>query len=225
MRERQRGQRVSGIVPALDPEFGLANDLLRAETEPVLPVKIRHAEFTGRGPRQRETERLPPLLRHRPDQGVVLIDHDQAVAGKDIALGGGIAGQRVIAIHMVRRDIQDRAGAGIQGRGRFQLKAGQLQHINIRFSPVIARQQVQRGRAQIAAHGHVITRGPQQFADQGGDRALAVGAGNGDHGRPGRAAKQFNIAIHRAARRQRPPDRRLSQRDPGAEHNHRRAQQ
>ena len=71
----------------------------------------------------------------------------------------------------------------------FQLEAGELQHAEIHR----LLEQLQRRRADIAAHTDIEAGFGNHLAHQGGNGALAVRAGNGDDRSLGLANKQFDV--------------------------------
>ncbi|MNF31336.1 hypothetical protein D3C84_120960 [compost metagenome] len=105
-------------------------------------------------------------------------------------LGQVIGGQRGVAIHMVFADVQAGRHFGVELVGGFQLEAGQLQ--DIEFDVVV--EQIQRGSTQVAADRDLLARCRRHLADQGGDGALGVGAGDSDDRRLGIASEQVDVA-------------------------------
>ena len=64
------------------------------------------------------------------------------------------------------------------------------------YSSTCGIQQIQGGLPQVATHRRPQPTRPRHLADQGRDRALAVGAGDGDDGGLGGAGKEFDVAHH-----------------------------
>ena len=93
---------------------------------------------------------------------------------------------------MIGGDVQDRGHPRAQGPGRLQLEAGDFQDVEL--DPGI--QEIQGGLPQVATHRRPQPTCPGHLADQGRDRALAVGAGDGDDGGLGGAGKELDVAHH-----------------------------
>ena len=94
-----------------------------------------------------------------------------------------------VAVHMVLSHVEDGCRHRLQAGGRFQLEAGELQHIQL----TIGVQQHQRRQADITAHADVNPGRFRHLAHQSSDSAFAVRAGNGDNRRLRLAAEQFDI--------------------------------
>ena len=89
-----------------------------------LDAELRHVRAQTIGPRRND---FVIRVQNR--------DVARCLIAKDVVLGGGIARQRFVAIHMIRRDIQHRGHRRMKIHDRFQLKAGKLNHI----PPVVMR--------------------------------------------------------------------------------------
>jgi hypothetical protein len=90
-----------------------------------------------------------------------------------------------------------------------KLERRQLQHVQIR-GPAI--QQIERRLAQVAAHAHAHAGALGHAAQQRGDGALAIGAGDSHHRRVGGAREQLDVADDVQAARARLHEERIVQR-------------
>ena len=98
-----------------------------------------------------------------------------------------------VAIQVIGTYVEKSGHRQIRAGQPFQLKTRKFQHIAV----AAITQQIQRRRTEIAANAHVETSTAHQFANQGDHRALAVGAGDAHHRRPGVGRgrkKQFDVA-------------------------------
>ncbi len=124
---------------------------------------------------------------------VVAVDHRGLGMGVDARLGRGVALDRAVAVEMIGRDVEDGRRRQLQRLGGLELEAGQLQHVELGLRV----EQVQRRRAEVAADAGAQAGGQRHLADQGGDGALAVAAGDADHRRRGGAGEQLDVAEDR----------------------------
>ena len=108
----------------------------------------------------------------------------------DLLLGGAVIGHARVAIHVIFREVQHHGGDGPQTVSRFQLEAGELQHTKIHR----LLEQGQRRGAYVAPHANLEARFGNHLTHEGGDCALAVGAGDGDDGGLGLAHEQLDVA-------------------------------
>ena len=92
-----------------------------------------------------------------------------------------------MAIQVIGRDVEDGAHVQVEivertpGKRRIiqlQLEAAQLQHDRLTGPDGV--QLVDQGQPDVAAHVHLLARGAQHQADQGGGRRLAAAARDGD---------------------------------------------
>src|SRR5690606_19088186 len=123
-------------------------------------------------------------------QGVVAVDHHLARAPKDPVLGGVVALQVGVAVHVVGAEVEHRGHLRPQVFHQLQLEARQLYHVEL----PAGRQEVEGGGAEVAAGTHVVAGGGGHLPHQGGDGAFAVGAGDGDDGGGGRLGEQLDVA-------------------------------
>ncbi len=91
---------------------------------------------------------------------------------------------------MIFRNVQNRCRHGVQAGGGLQLEAGELQHVQL----TVAVEQHQRRQTNVAANANVNARRFRHLADQLGNGALAVRAGDRNHRCLGFAYEQFDIA-------------------------------
>ena len=137
---------------------------------------------------------------HRHGQRIVRVHHARGGVFIHAQLGAAILLQAErIAIHMIFGHVQDGRRRRPQAIRRFQLEAGQLQHVKLAFLT----QQAQRRQADIAAHAHRPTGGFRHLAHQGGNGAFTVGAGDRHDRRLRFTAEQFDVAddFHAGIRR------------------------
>jgi hypothetical protein len=118
---RQRGHRVGGVVQALQPH--------RAERQQRLAPPQQHRrrrllQRIVRCPRlEAERHHRLPGTRHLSHQRVVGVDHRHLAAVEDAGLGRRVGLERVVAVHVVGRDVQHRGGRGAQRMRGLELEA------------------------------------------------------------------------------------------------------
>ena len=93
-----------------------------------------------------------------------------------------------MAIEMIGGDVEKRADARIERRRKIDLERRTFDDVN---GLVGRRRQFEHGHADIAAHLGRASRLAQDMRDQRRRRRLAVGAGDGDQRRVGRARRPF----------------------------------
>ena len=96
-----------------------------------------------------------------------------------------------VTIHMIFADIQYRRCRRRKAMRGFQLEAGQLQHIKIRFRFT---EQIKRRCTEVAANQRALVSVIEQMRGQRRDCRFAVRAGNSNDRRPCFAHEQFDIA-------------------------------
>jgi hypothetical protein len=215
---RQRGQHVYDIVASRQGDFALSQQGFITPHQPVLSVDTGDAVVLIPGRATAAETHLPDGLGHQAPQAcVVAIDHRDFSVLEDAGLCPYVFWQSRIAVHVVFTDVQDRSRARPQtGRG-LELKARQFQHVAIRLA-VLLRQQFKYRHADIASHRAADMLRRQQRPHQGGHRALAVGARNGQYRCLHVTQEQFHVAQDIRAPGRRARDDRLRNRDPGTHH-------
>ncbi|RWX49832.1 hypothetical protein VT98_10054 [Candidatus Electrothrix communis] len=98
---------------------------------------------------------------------------------------------------MIRGEVKQQADIGTEISGCFQLKTGQLQHHNFRFSWI---QQIFQNRgADIAADKNLLARAAQEMTDQAGYGGFAVGPGHRDDRHSDPASGEGKLSNNRHA--------------------------
>ncbi len=188
--ERQRGEGVGRVVQALDLHSRHRQQRHPCTGEPPLPALLGHGEVGADAGAQREAQGARGRARHGHHQRVIEVDHRRVAAREDARLGGRIAGQVRVAIQVIGRHVQHRRGTAVQRAGRLQLVAGQLEHVQLGAGG----EQIERRLAEVAADPHLQSRALRHVGEQGRHGALAVGAGDPDHGGLCGAGEQLDIA-------------------------------
>ncbi len=129
-------------------------------------------------------------------------------------LGRRVGVEARVAVQVISRDVEDRGHPGSQRPGCLQLEAGDFQHIKLHRRV----QEVEGGLAQVAAHGRPQSARPCHLAQQGGDRAFAIGARDRRYGGLGGTGKEFDVPQDLQAARPGLCQGRLAQGDAGADH-------
>ncbi len=97
---------------------------------------------------------------------------------EDPRLGQHVGVEAVVAVEMVGRDVEDDGDFGMEALDALELEAGDLQHVvGVRGR---IRNQRDGGRADVAAHQHLVSAHADDFAGQRRGGGLAVGAGDGE---------------------------------------------
>ena len=127
--------------------------------------------------------------------GVVGVQHGE-IAGllglEEAALGGGVVLEGVVAVEVVRRDVERHADVGAERLDGLELEARKLEHVPLRPGAESSTIAV-TGRADIAAHLDRDAALPQDVADHGGGGGLAVGAGDADGAAPAGTARPVRL--------------------------------
>ncbi len=190
MTQRQRSKGVGLIVAATDFQFAHRQQVVELEGQIFLAVLFAQAEAVSVGLVQTEGPARHAFTDQRAGQRVLTIDHHLPRATEDPVLGQVISRQAGVAVHVVFADVQHGRYFSAELIGGFQLEARQLHYIQLH---VIA-EQIQRRRAEIAAHSNTLARCRSHLAHQRGDRAFRVRSADGHDGRLGVAGKQLDIA-------------------------------
>ncbi len=222
--ERESGKRVRGVVQAFDLHGRQSQQWLALAREPPLaishlrvrwPPQVVIGDLTGvvgadRGAK-REPEGLLPRPRHGDDERIIEVDHRRLAALENASLGGRVFLDRGVAVEMIRRHVQNGGRFEGERRSRLELKAGELEHVELswllpctgscrrseRASPWGARrglQQVQRRLTQVSAHAHPQPGALGHPANERRHGALSVGPGDPHHRRISRAREQLDVA-------------------------------
>ncbi len=141
--------------------------------------------------------RPPPQGPHR---GVVGIEHLKSPApgtGRDWPWRRHRR-QIGVPVQVVRGDVQQGRGLGMEMGGGVQLEAAHLQDQEIRL--LLPGQQRDHGGADIAPHQGLQARGREQLPHQGGGGGLAVGAAHRHQGPADKVAGHFQLPQDRDAR-------------------------
>ena len=140
----------------------------------------------------------PVQARHRRVVGVEDLEIAGPLAPEQAGLGGEIGVIIGIAVQVVRGEVQERRGLGMEVGGGVQLEAAHLQHQQVRG--LLPGQEGDHGGADIAAHQGFYARGGEQLPQQGGGGGLAVGAAHRQQRPPDEGGGHFQFAHHREAR-------------------------
>ena len=204
--------------------MGLAqiHDLGRALRLGIVKLAIEHEDAAPQHLAGRHGDRPGAAL--GGDAGVdrrrmVVVDTDanQAIIRRlpeKTRLDGGIALHRAMTVDMVRRQIGEHRDIRHQPRRQIDLVGRNFQHID---RARIGARQFEHGLADIAADLRIVAAGIENVTDQGRRRRFAVGAGDGNDGRPARlgaigaylAGEEFDIADDLDARLARGRDDRM----------------
>ena len=148
-------------------------------------------------------------------QGVVEVGDHHGPVAEYPALRGDVIVKGPVAVHVVGTEVEHCRGRRTQRARRLELEARQLEHVELVTLP----EQRERGRTQVASDSRSHPGGSRHGADERGDGALAVRAGDGDHRRVGGAGEELDVADDRDAPRRRCLQRRLPGRQAGTEDN------
>ena len=155
----------------------------------------------GKGPGGGKTidPAYPPVQAgHRRVVGVEDLEIAGLLAPEQAGLGGDIGVVVGIAVQVVRGEVQERRGLGMEVRGGVQLEAAHLQHQQVRL--FLPGQEGDHRGADIAAHQGFFARGVEQLPQQGGGGGLAVGAAHRQERPLDKGRGHFQFAHHREAR-------------------------
>ena len=180
--QAQGGQRIGGIVHAGDFHACNIEQLLAASRQENPRTAADQREIgigvpNGKGQGARGRVAIARIA-HRHDPGIIRVQHHGGRIGKDSALGLRVRLDGGVAVQVIGRDVEHHGGLQHQRGGRFQLKARQFEHVQIRFRSF---EQIERRLAEIAAGQDLPARGRRHARHQGGHGALAIGAGDADH--------------------------------------------
>ena len=207
------------------------HDLLGLHIEAVGErVPHRDAHHALAGARDAVGGGLAPIVVDADDGGAVLLR-----AGDQPLLDGGVVGKRAVAVEVVFGDVDQDADRGVERRRQVDLIGRDFDHVHAqtsvrglrKFDCGLRRLQREDRGADIAADLDVVAGGVQQVCDQRGGGGFAVGAGDGDERRVGRAAaalaaEQLDVADHLDRRGMRQPHgpvrRRMRQRHARRKH-------
>ncbi len=137
-----------------------------------------------------ETAQLHPLSQQRLGQCILTVGHHHSCTTIDALLGQGVVLHALIAVQMVRADIEHSGRRRTQFMGSFQLKTGQFQYVEVSRRL----QQIQCRGADIAAHPCLDTRSSRHLTYQRRDRTFGIGAGDRHNRSRGFTAEQVDIA-------------------------------
>ena len=214
MPEGEGRERVGHVVAARQRQAPDREQPLRPEGEPGLLPGAGHAELSLARLAQREGD-LPLLRRHHaPHPGVLEIDDRHRCVIVDPALGARVLLQVAVAIEVVGGHVEHRRRRRVQREGALELKARELQHVEIR-APA---EQGEGRLAEVGADLHRAPGAPRHLPHHRGHRTLAVRSGHRDHRSVGGAREELDVADDRDAARGRRRDRRFAKRDSGAHH-------
>jgi hypothetical protein len=172
------------------------------------------------GPEREAEPARPRLLQHAHGPRIVGVDHRHVrrlLAPEDARLGRGVALHAVVAVQVVRGEIQHRRRMDAHRVHALELEAGQLEHVG---APGRLEHGPRQRSPEIPADERLEPTGLAQRAQQRGGGALAVGAGDAEDrcARREEAGGELDLAPHRHARLARPDDGGKSQRDARAHH-------
>ena len=193
--QENRSQAILDIMLAKEVQvrFGTDDGILSMEAQDKLSVPIK-GPFRDFAARREIDDRTGHVFRHGPYPFVIVIE-DSVIAlvlvEENPFLGSGIAFHRMMAVQVVRRDVEDCRGLGLDAVREFELETGQFSDDDGFFWQVVGlgRQAV----ADIAADDGLTACGLHDFADQGRRRRLAIGPSNADHVGIGDPAGDFDF--------------------------------
>ena len=137
------------------------------------------------------------------------------LALEDPTLGREVAGQVAVPVQVIARQIEQGGGPRSEAVHRLELEARHLGHEDPSFGAVHAGRQ---GPADVAADLDLHAGRLEQRAGHCRRRALAVAAGDADHGAVGRREAQLHLGDDHGALSPRPPQERRVDGDPRAHH-------
>ena len=177
---------------ALDVAIELRGHPVAVHEDPMLELAAP-AEQHDAGPR------APRQARRRLVVGVEHRAIGRRLVQEDSRLGVQVRREAAVSIEMVRRHVEHRGHARVEGLGRFELEARHLTHDE---AVGTERERVSRERhADVAAHEHWTGLLGEQRARERGGRRLAVGPGDRDGVRLHRAPAQLQLTDDRDALR------------------------
>ncbi len=121
---------------------------------------------------------------HVHDQRVLAVQDHQAGLAEDARLGLRVGLQAAVPVQVVLRDVEHGGCRRREAARTVELEAGQLQHPDLgqRARVDALAQRIEQRGADVARHGHAPARAFDEQAGERGDRGLAVGARDGQHG-------------------------------------------
>ncbi len=212
--EGQGRQRIGRVVAAGKLELAQGQEPFPAARQPQRSGVRSQDVVRAAGGMEREAQAPPGQARHRRDQRIVGVEHGGAAAPEDARLRGGVIGDRVVAIEVIGRYVQHRGGLERERFGRIELVARQLQDVELRARV----EQLERRLAEVPADARAPAGALRHAAEQGRDRALAVGAGDADDRSARRAREQLDVTDERQALRARRIEERPLRRHAGRQH-------
>ena len=190
--QRQGRQRIGGIVQARDSSAARCRAAARRGARAGAPPSAQQREIdVVSGAQSRTPCGAPRPPAHRRHQGSSAFSTTIVAACANIrALAARVGLDRPVAVHVVGGDVEHHGGLEPKRGGRLELKARQLQHVQVGSRLL---EQIQGGNPKLppASTRHPALRPSLQPA---GHRALAVGAGDPDHRRAHRTGEQLDVA-------------------------------
>ena len=121
-------------------------------------------------------------LRDGVAKAVIGADNGRLRILEDRLLHGGVVFEAAVPVDVVRRDVEQDRGVGVEARRQVELEAGELDHV---MAAIREGRQIEHRLADIAAKHRVdADRGKHVMRERGGG-GFAVRAGDGNHLRGG----------------------------------------
>src|SRR5258706_1483787 len=204
--ERERGERIGGVVQPGELQFPHRKERVCALREPALAATLEQTPVL-RAPwdLEAEADRLSARQRHCEAARVIAVEHLDAVARKDPRFGASVVVDAAVAVQMVFADVEYRSRVSGERGGLLELEAGELQHPQARGLSLVftAHQCVQHGRPDVAGDFAVGSRSSRHRAGERRNGALTVGARHRDDLRAAlreRLREQLDVAYDLHAR-------------------------
>ena len=212
---RDRGQGVLQVVAPDEPDPRQVVAFLAGPGEPQ-----RHVSLAGEGAarhrrRPERHEPRPEVLGDAPHDRIVPVQDREVLrllAREEAGLGGGIGLERAVPVEMVRRQVDEAPDPRPELLHPLELEA---RHLGDRHVGVAA-DGGDQGRAEVAADEGTSARPCERETHEARGRALAVRAGDGDHGARKKRRRHLDLAPHRKAAPKRGREQRRLARHPGA---------
>ena len=183
-------QGIGQIVSPRQAQFVAGQQGLELMTEKFPVVETAQTESVELGLAQPPAHYLHLIGHQRHRQGIIAVDHGRAAATENPVFGLVVGGHAAVPVQVIGADIQHGRHSESELTRSLQLKAGELQHVEL----ALRCQQIQRRDAEIAAHARVEPRVPRHAPHQFGDGGLGVRPRDANDRRGSLAHKQVDIA-------------------------------
>ncbi|RMR08681.1 hypothetical protein ALP93_05443 [Pseudomonas syringae pv. helianthi] len=174
--ERQRCKGIGLIVRAPDFQFTDRHEVFELERQVLFAVLFAQTETVEVGLVETECPARQAFANQRTGQRILTIDHHLPGTSENPVLGQVVGRQTAVAVHVVLADVQHGRHFSVELVGGFELKAGQLHHVQFD----IVAEQVQRWSTQVAPYRNAFACSDSHFAYQRRYRTFRIRTGNGD---------------------------------------------